>query len=500
MVALIHHERRHAVPTACVFVLAIAVCIVALPPPASAAGTCPLSPEQTRKSVTAFDKLASFITHEPRCVNCHGGVNPHIDETGLDPEDPNAPPSIVPHGGDKQPRQIGKNGEREIPVGCQDCHNSMAPPTGGGKSRWMTAPPFMTFLGKTPTALCKQFRRQIPNAQEFLGHLWDDNGKNNFSGTAFNGDRGLDAATLKAYNVTIEKPRLTREAVRKLAQDWVDAQGGRFNGDEACGCVPDGWLLSYDVEIRGDGARGSGGGSKFSWTIDRLYAGRFELTRTGVVAKNPAEFAKMSPEKLAAMTPQQILDLGKQMTANMAGIWSPGAPESPINVVINDGTKSFDHGPGEGDSFEDVTTTRTYKGANVDEVRGASYTEDRVANTYNVSIRMRPTGKRPLVLVEESAEYTRSPFGFGDKPTHETINEPPKREPFGQLDIPDVKGLLENGGVIHHTVDQPVNFVNGALSFDSGWVVAWPLKPPFSDLPQPDRLKVRVTYKLTRLE
>jgi hypothetical protein len=30
--------------------------------------------------------------------------------------------------------------------------------------------------------------------------------------------------------------------------------------------------------------------------------------------------------------------------------------------------------------------------------------------------------------------------------------------------------------------------------------VAWPLKPPFSDLPQPDRLKVRVTYKLTRLE
>jgi len=45
---------------------------------------CPLTDAQTSKSIDAFAKIANSLTREPRCVNCHGGVNPHIKDTGLD--------------------------------------------------------------------------------------------------------------------------------------------------------------------------------------------------------------------------------------------------------------------------------------------------------------------------------------------------------------------------------------------------------------------------------
>src|SRR5579863_7783378 len=88
------------------------------------AGKCPLTEDQSKKSVAAFSKIADFATSEPRCVNCHGGVNPYIEGTGLDPDDPNAPFSIVEHEGGliaKKP-DYGKLIDGE----CMDCHNNMA--------------------------------------------------------------------------------------------------------------------------------------------------------------------------------------------------------------------------------------------------------------------------------------------------------------------------------------------------------------------------------------
>lgn len=61
--------------------------------------SCPLTEAQSEKAVAAFGKIAAFVLKEPRCVNCHGGVNPHIGGVGLDPEDPNLPASLVKHGG-----------------------------------------------------------------------------------------------------------------------------------------------------------------------------------------------------------------------------------------------------------------------------------------------------------------------------------------------------------------------------------------------------------------
>lgn len=50
----------------------------------------------------------------------------------------------------------------------------------------------ISFVDKDPTTLCKQIKRTLPDAGQFMGHLKDDNGQTNFSATAFLGTRGLD--------------------------------------------------------------------------------------------------------------------------------------------------------------------------------------------------------------------------------------------------------------------------------------------------------------------
>jgi hypothetical protein len=462
--------------------------------------SCPLSEEQTRKSIEAFSKLASFMTHEPRCVNCHGGVNPHIDGIGRDPEDPDAPASIVEHGVGAQPREDFK-GERIIPIGCRDCHNNMARKTDGSESRWMTAPNVLAFVGKNATTLCRQIKRRSDNARDFIGHLKDDNGGNNFSVTAFNGDRGLDRQSLRDYGVPIQKPSISHQALLKLGQDWVDAMGGELKGDEACGCVAAGWILSYQVQIRGQGnqprARRD---SQISWKVDRSYSGSFELTRSTPLPKNLSALANITPQQLMSMTPQQLRDLQQQMTTPAGGLWMPTGPTAPTDLAVDDSIVSFEPGPGEGDSFEDTTTTQTYKGTGHDDVREAVFQVDPASNTYNVTIGIGPTGQKAFFVMQESVEVNRSQFGFGGAPTHEAHSVPPRREPFRRLEIPTVKGLLDKG-IVHHAMDRPLNFVDGMLQFDSGWIAAKPLTPPFSSWPQADRnLKIRVYYKISRLQ
>jgi hypothetical protein len=67
---------------------------------------CPLTDTQSKKAIDAWDKIANFITNEPRCVNCHGGVNPYIDGVGLDPDDPLKDPG-APVSGNKSMRTRG---------------------------------------------------------------------------------------------------------------------------------------------------------------------------------------------------------------------------------------------------------------------------------------------------------------------------------------------------------------------------------------------------------
>ena len=140
---------------------------------------CPLSTAQTDKSIETFGKIFPVLTQEPRCVNCHGGVNPFIEGVG-NPSDPAA--SRFEHGG----------GKMDEDTDCSSCHDTLAPKRDGKPSSWHIPGPAIFFIGKDAETLCMQMHDEFRNAAEFIGHFEDDNGKDNFVGTAFMGNRGLN--------------------------------------------------------------------------------------------------------------------------------------------------------------------------------------------------------------------------------------------------------------------------------------------------------------------
>ena len=210
------------------------------PGPAHAQGgaSCPMPIHRQLESVRAFGEIASVLTREPRCVNCHGGVNPFIENTGLDPNDKNAPASRVAHGGGEMPRERARSadGVELIEQGCRECHNAMARKRDGSESLWFTAPGFLSFVDKDAPTLCTQIKRSTATASHFLGHLQDDNGGNNFSGTAFAGNRGLNKEMFS--DIPPERPSISHAALLQLGRKWVEAMGGNFVGGPECGCTP----------------------------------------------------------------------------------------------------------------------------------------------------------------------------------------------------------------------------------------------------------------------
>ena len=188
---------------------------------------CPLSDEQTQASVDAFAKIVPTLTREPRCVNCHGGMDP-FKQPGPHPD------GVYP--------------ETE----CDACHDNMIPRTGGAASEWHLAPAFMSFVGKTDRQLCEQIKANAegpcangvcdlwPRAEKFIGHITDDEGKDNFTMTAFAGTRGLSDAVPPP-----EKPTITRPRFLELGHAWVDATGGAWQGTKDCGCGATHYALRF---------------------------------------------------------------------------------------------------------------------------------------------------------------------------------------------------------------------------------------------------------------
>jgi uncharacterized protein YndB with AHSA1/START domain len=118
----------------------------------------------------------------------------------------------------------------------------------------MTAPDFLSFVDKDATTLCKQIKRTSHTAKEFIGHLTDDNGGNNFTATAYNGDRALDKD--RYGDIGPEPPSVSHPALLQLGQNWVAAMGGQFKGDQSCGCEYKhaSWSgqIHYTLDIKGD--------------------------------------------------------------------------------------------------------------------------------------------------------------------------------------------------------------------------------------------------------
>jgi hypothetical protein len=143
--------------------------------PAADAGAktvCTLSDEQETAAPRAFAVMTPTFQH-PRCMNCHGDVNPFTGQNHLG--------GVIPVGtrienGQEIPLKFGK---------CAGCH-SITP------GDWTTPSSELFFKGKDTVQLCKQMKTTLPDESAFIAHITEDRGGTPFIQTAFEGTAGLN--------------------------------------------------------------------------------------------------------------------------------------------------------------------------------------------------------------------------------------------------------------------------------------------------------------------
>ena len=182
---------------------------------------CPLTPEQTQKSIAAFAKLMPLFK-DPRCSNCHGGIDPFKDGGG--------------HEGDTV----------ETDTDCSTCHDDF-------HGHWQMAPEPMFFKGKSDEELCEQMKDFFAKAEgtnSFVGHMTNDNnGADHFIEAGLAGAKGMK---LTAGESAEPPPGWSLAKVIQLSKEWVDTMGGRFHGDKTCGCKAQSYSLELDYEMKID--------------------------------------------------------------------------------------------------------------------------------------------------------------------------------------------------------------------------------------------------------
>jgi len=184
---------------------------------------CPLSQEQSDKSIQAFAKLVPLFQH-PRCINCHGDVNP------FDADNSN---------------HEGGNFEEKDNPDCSGCHTLMP--------KWRLAPQPMWFINKSEEELCEQehfmfrYAQLKPGEESFMGHMINDNQDVDPNSAPFieTGLIGNRAMTDKDLEPGGKEPPPGWDHVKLVADslDWVGAMGGRFHGDKSCGCKKSEYVL-----------------------------------------------------------------------------------------------------------------------------------------------------------------------------------------------------------------------------------------------------------------
>ncbi len=231
-----------------------------------AKNSCPLTVRQETKAAKAFKKLAP-VFQEPRCLNCHGAVNPfsrtdghgggYIDirkETqqflqmpdfqnsltvGADPggtftaktiaglkEIAESPSEITDN---DLIRQKAFNPMREA---CKECHIFS----------WIIPMRHNYFVGRSAKDMCIHIKSSsLTNTPaSFLRHMQDDE----LVLEGFKGRRGL------LEPVSAEPPTMSFATLEKYANEWIDAMGGKFHQPVDCGCVIHGdYVLEFQSRI-----------------------------------------------------------------------------------------------------------------------------------------------------------------------------------------------------------------------------------------------------------
>src|SRR5262249_27910254 len=204
-------------------------------------------------------------------------------------------------------------------------------------------------------------------------------------------------------------------------------------------CKPDGWLVYYEVQVRGEGGKvrmqGEDAPHQITWRIDHTYLGTIDLDVAAPLNSQAmmAQFQKAS----GPMTPQQIQALKQQIMANRG--WRPSVATIPIDVAIDDEIVTFDHDPGEGESYENKTLTQKWKGAGQDSVQAAfEVDENTTAGTYNVTLSIKPSGHGGTVTVDEAEVFDRTALGYGGAPTHQEPPPTQRKVGFDKMVLPTV--------------------------------------------------------------
>ena len=133
-----------------------------------------------------------------------------------------------------------------IAGGCNECHDNLLQNKDGSnengtKAEWML-PDLRrhTFVGKDGKSLCEMMKSAFFDKDPFLGHLKKDNGGTQFVVIAFAGTRALNdegQGYVDDYQAEPIEIMSHDEFVHDAAA-WVDAMGGKFQGDNRCGCEP----------------------------------------------------------------------------------------------------------------------------------------------------------------------------------------------------------------------------------------------------------------------
>jgi hypothetical protein len=185
---------------------------LATSPPTERGASCPVPFGKQIQAVKAFKEMLPVFRH-PRCLNCHGGLDPHSEKH---------PGADAIEGLDR----FANMGE--FVEACQQCHDGLV--------GWNTPGPPLFFPGKSDEQLCKQMKQFEHTGEGFVGHIHDDHGGIQFIAAGFAGDRALGEG-LRDYGLTIEKPPGTQAELTEKARKWVELLGPGYEASPECGCV-----------------------------------------------------------------------------------------------------------------------------------------------------------------------------------------------------------------------------------------------------------------------
>jgi hypothetical protein len=190
----------------------------ALPTLVSTGNACPLSPAEEKRAVEKFDEMWPVLRH-PRCFNCHGAVNPFVEE------------ARGHHRGGKIPQPENARAALDL---CEECHYVR---------NWDTPAELFFFTDRSARQLCMQFKKAEESPTVFVRHMYNDKGGTPFIATAFKGDRALNSIgedtleRLTGRPFELEQPPMTHGEFVQIASDWANLVGERgWTATPDCGC------------------------------------------------------------------------------------------------------------------------------------------------------------------------------------------------------------------------------------------------------------------------